>query len=81
MCGRIIPEFGDARVPVERGLDDAALHTLAASVYQADRRDAGRRGGVDVLGDDGRNIGRREGMEVELVFDRNSHRFGHDNNT
>ena len=31
---RIVPEFGDARVPLERRLNDAALNTAAATVNE-----------------------------------------------
>ena len=77
MRGGVIPELGDTGVPLERGLDDAALNPRAASVDQADGCYSGSRGGIDVLGHHGKNIARRERMEVELVFDRNSHRVGH----
>ena len=49
----------------QRLLDDAALNTLAASVNQAHLSEAGFVCGGDVLGDDRRDVARREGMQVE----------------
>ena len=69
----IVPELGDLHVPVERGLDDAALDAAAASVYETDFAQAGRRGGVDVFGDNRGNVARREGVEIELAFNGNAH--------
>ena len=52
MSRRIVPEFDDARVPLERRLYDAALHAPPASVNQPHLTQTGFRRGVDVLGDD-----------------------------
>ena len=57
------------RVPLERGLDDAALYAGAAAVNEAHLAQAGlvRRG--DVLLDDGLDVTRVEGVEVESAVD------------
>src|SRR5436189_6128415 len=68
---RVVPELGDERKSVEDGLDDGALHALTASVNEADFDETGVVRGGDVLLDDGRNVGGRKGVEIELVFDRN----------
>ncbi len=71
----IVPELDDLLVPVERGLDDAALDAAAASVHETDLAQAGCRGGVDVLRDHRGDVPRREGVEIELAFDGNAHRI------
>jgi len=60
----------------ERLLDDPALHALAASVNQPHLAEAGFVCGSDVLDDHRRDIARREGMEVERIFDWNSFQDG-----
>ena len=40
---RVVPELGDLRVPVQRGLDDAALDTTAAAMHETDLEQTGRR--------------------------------------
>jgi hypothetical protein len=55
---------------IERGLDDSALDALAASMDDANGAQSSRRGGVDVLVDDRRHVSRREGVEIDLGFDR-----------
>ena len=57
---------------VECGLHDAALHAFPAPVDETDVVKPGLRGRSDVFVDDGRNVARREGMEVELRFDGNA---------
>jgi hypothetical protein len=59
-------------VAIERGLNDPALHTASASVYQPHLAPAGRRRGIDVIGDDVRNVARRERMQIELALDWNA---------
>jgi hypothetical protein len=54
----------------ERRLDDAPLNAAAASVHDAHVRETGRGRRVDVLGDDGRNVARREGVEIQLPSNR-----------
>lgn len=72
--GGVVPEFGDARMALERGLDDAALDAAPAAVDQPHFHQTGGRGRVDVGLDDGGDLPRREGVEVQLRFDRNVHR-------
>jgi hypothetical protein len=73
---RGIPEFDDERVSFERLLHDAALNAAAAAVYQTDLAQAAVPRGGDVLVDNGWDVARSEGVEVEGVFDRNSTRHG-----
>ena len=67
---RVVPELGDERMSIEDGLDDGALHAAAAPVHEPDLDEARFVGGRDVLVDDGRNVGGRKGVEIELVLDR-----------
>ena len=60
-----VPELLDQRMPIERLLDDAALHALAAPVDQAHLAEARFVGGGDVLIDDRLDIAWGEGVEVE----------------
>jgi len=62
-------------VAIERGLNDPALHAAPASVHQPHLPPARRRGGVDVIGDDVRNVARRERVQIELAFDRDADRL------
>lgn len=68
----IVPELSHAPVPVERGLNDAALHAAAAAVHEAHAVKPGVPGGVDVFLDDRRDIPRREGVQVEFPVDGNA---------
>jgi hypothetical protein len=52
MGGRVVAELEDARMPIERGLHDAALHAAAPSVYQPHHLEAGPGGCLNVFGDD-----------------------------
>jgi hypothetical protein len=69
MRRRIVPEFDDPRVAIERGLDDAALHAVPASVYDPHLENARICGGVDIVGHDRGNVTRLEGVQIELGFD------------
>ena len=69
MRGGVVPELRDQRMPLEDGLHDRALRAAAASVNQAKLPQAGLVRGAYVLVDDGRDVARREGMEIELRFD------------
>jgi hypothetical protein len=71
MGGGIVPELRDARMALERGLHDAALHAVAAAVNQPHFAQAGGNGGVDVLLHDRRNVPRRKRVQIELGLDRN----------
>src|SRR5260221_5032856 len=55
---------------IERRLHDAALHASPAAVDDAHFVEAGGPGGVDVLGDDRRDVARRECMQIDLALDR-----------
>lgn len=68
---RVVPELDDERVACEHGLDDGALHAAAAPVDQPHVEETGFVRGGDELFDDRRNIGGREGVQIELVLDRN----------
>ena len=69
---RGVPELLDERVAFERLLDDAALDPLAAAVNETYLAEASLVGGADVLFDDRFDVARREGVEVEYAFDRDS---------
>jgi len=75
---QIVPELEHPRVPFERCLHDPTLNAAAAAVNEPDLSQAGGCRRVDVLGDHGRNIARREGMKIELASDGNTNGlFGH----
>ena len=57
-------------MPVERRVHGGALHPDSPSVHQAHLAQSGLGRGADVLLDDGADVARREGMEVELRLDR-----------
>jgi hypothetical protein len=61
-------------VTLERRLNDPALHAAAAAVHEADFDHSRRRSGAHVLLDDGRNIARRECVQVNLGLDENARR-------
>ena len=69
MCLESVPEFDNQRMPLEHLLHDAALDAFAAAVNQAHLTEAELVRGVDVLLDDRRDVTRREGMQVDMVFD------------
>ena len=77
---RVVEEFGHERIAVQNLLNDAPLDALAAAMDQADLAQTGRMCGVKVFIDDRRDIGRREGVKIKAVFDRNADRirFLHD---
>src|SRR5262249_5304780 len=60
-----VPELDHERVPFERGLDAAALDAVAATVDQAYFAEAGGVCGGEVVVDDGHDVARREGMQVD----------------
>src|SRR5256885_8900926 len=66
---RVIAERFDLRKPIECRLNDTALDAGSASVNDADFAEAGPRRGVDVLLDDGRDVARREHVEIDLALD------------
>ena len=59
-------------MPLQDGLDHAALNAATATVNHADLAIPGIRGGVHVVGHDASNVAGRERVEVDLGFDRNS---------
>ena len=67
---RRVAEGDDERMPVERRVHDGALYPDPPPVDQADLAQAGLGRGPDVLRDDGTDVARREGVEVELRLDR-----------
>ena len=64
-----VPELGDERVPVEHRLDASTLDATAATMDQAHFRQTSRVRRHQVLVDDGRNVARRECVEIDGVFD------------
>ena len=73
MRRRIVPEFDNARMAVENLLHNSALHAAPAAVHEPHLIKTRSGGGVDVLGNDGRDVARRECMQIELTLDRDSH--------
>jgi hypothetical protein len=67
-----VVKFLDQRMPLERLLDDATLHTLAAAMDQANLAQPCSVRRVDVLLDNGCDVARRERMQVERPLDRNA---------
>jgi hypothetical protein len=72
---RVVAEFDDQRMAIERSLDDAPLHAFAAPVHESNVAKAGLCGRIDVLAHDGRDVSRRERVEIELAFDWNPDRI------
>jgi len=68
----IIPELLDVRVTVEGGLYDPALHAASAPMDEPDVAKPGVRGRCDVFLNDGGNVARGEGVQIELGFDGNA---------
>jgi len=64
-----IPEFGDEWMPLERLLNDASLNPFAAAVNQPDLTKTSFVCRCDVFLDDRCHVSRREGVQVEVVFD------------
>ena len=60
---------------LERLLDDAALDAATATVDEPQLGEPGFVSRADVLFDDGRDVARRERMQVELRFDGDGVRF------
>jgi hypothetical protein len=58
-------------VAIERGLNDPALHAAPASVHESHFRPTRRHRGIDVIGDNVRNVARREGVQIQLALDGN----------
>ena len=78
MRARIVPEFDHARVPLERGLNDSALDAAAAAVHQPHFAESCGSRGLDVFSDHGRDIRRRERVQIDFSLDWNLDRLvGH----
>jgi len=69
---RIVPEFGDARMTLERGLHETALNAAPAPVDEPHLAQTGGGRRRHEFDDDRRDVARREGMQVDLVFDRDA---------
>ena len=70
----IVKKFQHQWMPLEYLLDDTALHSAAAAVYETHFGEPGGVRFVDVLFDDGRNVSRSERMEVKGPLDRDAER-------
>ncbi len=71
MRSRIVPELGDERMLFERPLHHRALDALAAAVDQPHFTEASLVRSAHIFLHDVHDLTRREGMQVEEVFDRN----------
>ena len=71
MCVVVVPEFDDEWMAFEERLHDAALHAATAAVDEPDRRQSRLARGLQVLVDDGGNVGGPEGVQIELARDGN----------
>ena len=56
----IVPELDDPRMALQGGLNDAALDAAPTSVDEPHFEDTGVHSGVDVVGDDSRDVARGE---------------------
>ena len=65
-------------MPLECLLHDAALDAFTAAVDQPDLPQPRLVSGGDVLGDDRRDVARREGVQVESAVDWNSCQDGYE---
>jgi len=63
---RVVTEFGDAWVTVERRLHDPALNALAPTVDQSHFPQPRQGGSCDVLLDDRGDVLRPEAVQVDL---------------
>ncbi len=72
MRARIVPELGDARMTLERGLHETALHAVPAAVDEPDVAQTGGGRRRHEFDDDRRDVARREGVQVDLAFDRDA---------
>jgi len=60
-------------MPIERGLDDAALHAAPAAVNQTNLGQPRAGGGADVFVDHRRDVAWIEGVQIQLAFDGDLH--------
>ena len=66
---RIVPEFGDVRMPVDQRLYHSALNASSASMDDAHFVIAGELCRVQILFDNRRDVAWGKRMQVELRFD------------
>jgi hypothetical protein len=71
----IVKKLQHERVPLQRLLHDAALHSRAPAVNQANVAQPGGVCFIQVLFDDRRDVARCEGVQVEGPFDGNPQRL------
>ena len=69
---RIVPEFSDLWMPVERGLDNPALNATAAAVNDTDLPEARDRRRLHVFVHDRCHVLRGERVKIELRFNRDT---------
>ena len=74
MRARIVPELGDARMTLERGLHEAALDAAPATVDEPHLAQTGGRRRRHEFDDDGCDIARREGVQIDLALNWNDAR-------
>jgi hypothetical protein len=67
LCG--IPELRDQRMGAQVTLDGRALDALAATVDQPHDVEACGVSGVEIVVDNGEDVPRREGMQIDRVLD------------
>jgi hypothetical protein len=63
-------------MPRQHAADDLALHPSPAPVDESHFEESAGVGRLEVVGDDGRNIGGGEGVEIEGVLDRDRNGLG-----
>ena len=67
LCG--IPELRDERVSAQVSLNGGALNALPAPVNQSHDLEACRLSGLEIVVDNGKNVTRREGMQIDRSLD------------
>jgi len=56
----------------DHGLDDLPLDPDAPAVDQPDLAEPSRGGGLEILVDDGGNVARGEGVQIQRILDRDA---------
>ena len=74
----VVPEFQDEGMTLQRCLDEAALHPAPTSVNDSHLVPPRRCRRRDIFRDDGRHVFRRKGVKIQLGFDRDANRLGHE---
>ena len=67
-----VPELGDQPMAIEHPLNNSSLNASAAPMNQPDFTQPGFPGGGDIFLDDGRNLPRLKGVEVDEVLNGNA---------